>query len=58
MMPDYYKEDEKEGRPLWQKELRKNVPACAYEIESVFGAKSSLLKSRQKAFNSNHPSMN
>ena len=43
-----------EGRPLWLSEINKNVPAGAtYQIESVFGAKSTLLKTRQTAFLSN-----
>lgn len=48
-----------EGRPLWLNEINKNVPAGAtYNIESVFGAKSTLLKTRQTAFLSNQAEIN
>ena len=42
-------------RPLWQVELRKEVPTGAqFEIESAFGSKNTLLKSRATVFKNNY----
>lgn len=47
------------GRPLWLTEINKNTPAATtYEIESTFGAKSALNKTRATAFNAHHTEMN
>lgn len=47
------------GRPLWLSEINKKVPAGAtYDLESGFGANSSLLKTRAHAFLSNAPDKN
>jgi hypothetical protein len=47
------------GRPLWLTEINKNTPAATtYEIESTFGAKSALNRTRATAFNAHHTEMN
>ena len=49
----------KEGRPLWQTEINKKVPAGAtYELESNFGATSYLMRSRAAVFRSNNSEFN
>lgn len=51
--------DLEKGRPLWLSEINKNVPAGAtYEIESTFGAKSALMKTRGYVFLNNNPELN
>lgn len=48
-----------DGRPLWQTEINKEVPAGAsYKIESAFGATSLLLKSRAFVFQAKNPELN
>jgi hypothetical protein len=47
------------SRPLWLSEINKDVPAGAtYELESNFGAKSALMKTRAFAFNAHNSEMN
>lgn len=52
-------EDTEKGRPLWLSEINKNVPAGAtYELESTFGAKTHLNKTRAYAFHSHNAEKN
>lgn len=37
-------------RPLWRKELSKEIPVAAYNLESSFGAETVLLRSRSTVF--------
>ena len=47
------------GRPLWLAQISKIVPPCdTYNIESTFGSKSTLMKSRAKPFLSMNPELN
>ena len=51
----YSKEELPEGRPLWLHEIRKEVPAGAsYEIDSTFGSKKTLFKTRAHALRPGH----
>lgn len=52
-------EDTEKGRPLWLSEINKQVPAGAtYDLESTFGAKTSLMKTRAYAFQSHNTEKN
>ena len=46
-------------RPLWTSELRKDVPeATRYDIESTFGSKKTLYKTRGHTFKNNYSKYN
>ena len=49
------KEEIPKHRPLWLSELRKEVPAGAqYDIDSSFGSKKTLFKTRAATFKNNY----
>ena len=52
-------EKTEKGRPLWLKEINKNVPAGAqYDIESTFGNSAILFRTRAHAFQSSNSEQN